>query len=218
MSHRPISGSRPSALVCGLIAFSAPLACTLPTSGTETHDTRPADDSSSQVPDDSPGHDSAPHGDDSCTSGDSSALDDTSITSGDIEWTLVDSTNGPISHQWAVCDPHDCYYSDAALCGGVSLGIVTSQYQLATIYAEFLPGVDYVPEIDFSSHMAVWSSLCCCPNLGSWLVVDDVRRIGKTVELSMHTDSSKLAPAAFGRPWVVVQIPLGHYNDVTYKL
>jgi len=130
----------------------------------------------------------------------------------------VDSTDGPISHQYAGCDSDKCVYSDPELCGGVWLGIVTSQDQLATLYAESLRGVDYVPKVDFSSHSVVCAYLCCCPSQGPWLVVDDVTRVGKTLELSMHVDSAKLAPAAFGRPWVVVQVPIGDYNDVTHNL
>ena len=190
-------------IASGLVLFLAPLACRSRSEspGAETHDTRPSDDSST------------PHGDDS------SAPDDSSVTSGDIEWTLLDSTAGPINYQWANCDPHEeCDYSKPGFCGGAEVGIVASQHELATLYAESIRGIDYIPEIDFSSHMVAWSYLCCCTPVTDWLVVDDVTRMGLTLELSMHIESQKLGPATFGRPWVVVQVPIGDYDGVVHNL
>jgi hypothetical protein len=200
--------------VFGVVVFLAPLACTLPDSRPQQSksDTLPSGDSSISTVDDSSADDSSAYVDDS------SVPDDSSVTSGDIEWILVDSTDGPISHQWAGCDPHQCNYSTSESCGGVSLGVVATQEHLNTVYAEFLPGVDYVPKIDFSSHSVMWVCLCCCPSHGQWVVVDDVTRVGHTLEMSLHVESLKLAPAAFGRPWVVVQVPIGDYDDVAYTL
>ncbi len=200
--------------VCALVLFLSPLACTsrIASPTPETGDPNPPDDSSIPAGDDSSVDDSAAHGDDS------SAPDDSSVTSGDIEWTLIDSTNGPVTHHWAGCDPHECEYSNPDFCGGAEVGIVASQHELTTLYAESLRTIDYVPKIDFSSHLVVWSYLCCCSSQGPWLVVDDVTRVGRTLELSMHIESWKLAPAAFGRPWVVVQVPNGDYDGVVHDL
>jgi hypothetical protein len=163
--------------------------------------------------------DSGTSGNDSAASDDSSVPDDSSTTSGDIEWTLLDSTDGPVTHDWAVCFPdNDVPCKDPEACCGVSAGIVTSQMELAALYDESLPGIHYVPEVDFSSYAVVWSYLACCATLGPWLVVDDVTRVGLTLELTMHVETLKLAPSAFGRPWVVVQVPSGDYEGPSYEL
>lgn len=211
MDMKRSSTCPPSPATLGLILC---LSCT---SGTEspTHETGgtlAADDTSLPSRDDSSSDDSSTHVDDS------SVTDDSSITSGDIEWTLLDSTNGPINHQWAGCDYEKCDYSTSDSCGGVEVGIVRSEDELETLYAESLRGIDYGPEIDFASHFVVWAYLCCCTSHGPFLVVDDVTRVGKTLELSMHIDSWKLAPAAFGRPWVIVEVPIGDYDGVTHNL
>jgi len=201
--------------VCTLVLFLAPLACTSQTESPtrETGDTLPPDDSSLPAVDDSSGDDSSTHGDDSSTP------DDSSVTSGDIEWTLIDSTNGPINHQWAGCnDGYDRPCDHPDVCCGVDVGIVTSQLELATFYANSLPGIDYPPELDFSSHSVVWAYLFCCTTHGPWLVVDDVTRVGRTLELSMHVERYDPAPSAFGRPWVVVQVPIGDYDGVVHNL
>jgi hypothetical protein len=203
-----------AAIACALAPFLSPLACTLRNASptTEKGDTTPPDDSAVPAGDDSSADDSCAQGDDS------SAPDDSSATSSRIEWTLVDSTNGPISHQWANCDPHKCEDGKPAFCGGAEVGIVTSQDELAMLYAESLRGLDYVPEVDFSSQLVVWSYLCCCTPVTEWLVVDDVTRVGLTLELSMHVESFELGPATFGRPWVVVQVPIGEYDGVVHNL
>ena len=201
--------------VFGLAVSLAPVACTLPeTSPPErTSDTLPTGDSPVSTGDDSSADDTSTYVDDSV------APDDSSVTSEDIEWTLVDSTDGPVSHDWAACDPYECSYSSSKPCGGVSsLGVVATQEHLNTIYAEFLSGIDYVPKIDFSSHSVMWAVLCCCPSQGPFLVVDDVTRMGHTLEMSVHVDTVTIAKATFGRPWVVVQVPIGDYSDVAYTL
>ena len=197
------------------VLFLPQLACTLPSKSPapETGETLPLDDSSVPASDDSSVDDSSAHVDDSCTT------DDSSVTSDDIEWTLIDSTNGPVTHDWASCDYEKCDYSEPPeLCGGVAVGIIGSQDQLEILYAESLRSIDYVPKIDFSSHMVGFSYLCCCTPVTEWIVVDDMTRVGTTLAFSMHIESSDLGPATFGRPWVVVQIPIGHYNDVSHNL
>jgi hypothetical protein len=42
--------------------------------------------------------------------------------------------------------------------------------------------------------------------------------VGTTLDLLMHIDRVKLAPALLGRPWVIVQVPIGDYNHVTYSV
>ena len=211
MSHRRRSESGPFPIVCAVVLLSCTSRKESPPP--ETGDTVPPDDSAVPSGDDSSGDDSSAPPDDSSTP------DDSSVTSGHIEWTLVDSTNGPITHDWAVCHPHDlCEVWKPDFCDGAVLGILTSQHELTTLYAESLPGIDYVPEIDFSSYSVVWAYLCCCTSHGPWLAVDDVTRVGSTLELSMHVERWDPAPAAFGRPWVVVQIPIGDYDGVTHNL
>ena len=211
--------SAPSPTIFALALFLTPLACTLPTESPprETGGTLPPDDSSVPATDDSSSDDSSTHVDDSA------APDDSSVTSGDIEWTLIDSTNGPVTHDWASCgDREKCDYAGYSdhpeLCGGVTVGIARSQDALNTLYAESLGSIDYVPKIDFSSHLVGFSYLCCCTPTAEWIVVDDMTRVGTTLSFSMHIESSKLGPATFGRPWVVVQVPIGDYNDVTHNL
>jgi hypothetical protein len=44
------------------------------------------------------------------------------------------------------------------------------------------------------------------------------RKLVGALELSMHIESFELGPATFGRPWVVVQVPIGHDDDVSHNL
>ena len=168
---------------------------------------------------DSTSGDTSTSGDDSVTSDDSSVPDDSSTTSGDLEWTLLDSTDGPVTHDWAICYPdNDPPCKDPDVCCGVSVGLVTSQVDLVAMYDKALPGIHYVPAVDFSTYAVLWGYLACCTTHGPWLVVDDVTRVGRTLELTMHIDTWTLAPSEFGRPFVVVQVPSGDYDGVAYEL
>ena len=188
------------------------LACTPRADGSvPTFDDTGPDERSPTVQDDSATDD------DSAVLDDSSSTDDSSTTSGDIEWILLDSTRGPVTYDYASCAPVlPCDNPD--VCCGVSVGIARSKAELSALYDKSLPGIDYLPEVDFSSHAVVWGYLACCSMLSPWLVVDDVTRVGLTLEMAMHIERLDLAPSAFGRPFVVVQVPLGDYDGVADNL
>lgn len=103
-------------------------------------------------------------------------------------------------------------------CTYLNLELIQGQERLDERYAAVTHLPDVPPTVDFTSHVALLSYTTKC---GSWdldLAVDAVWLDGASlrVEETLREPASSIADV--GRPWNLVRIPSGEYDDLSGEL
>lgn len=146
--------------------------------------------------------------------GDDDASDDDTSSGTSVPFVEVQSgtawPTGPETEEFCTSDS----------CAELNVEIILSQEDLVARYDEIL--FDFGPyaptTIEFESQVAVLSYITCCLNGGQELVVNGVWDREGLLVLDETLWQSNDMPASLTRPFNLVAIPAGTYDDVTGTL